>query len=63
MFDKIKERNRQRQEEREQRLREEKERLLSLSEKELMVEILLELRRLESRIEDVESTVRLYSNS
>ena len=43
MFESMKERKRQRQEEREQLIREEKNRLLSLSEKELLVEILFEL--------------------
>ena len=58
----MKEKNRQRQEEREQRIREEKNRLLSLSEKELLVEILMELKRIEERIDDVETSVRLYNN-
>lgn len=35
--------------------REEKERLLALSEKELLVEIMMELKRIERRIDDVES--------
>ena len=48
MFESMKERKRQRQEEREQRIREEKNRLLSLSEKELLVEILFELKRIEN---------------
>ena len=50
MFESMKERKRQRQEEREQRIREEKNRLLSLSEKELLVEILFELKRIENGI-------------
>lgn len=62
MFERMKEKARQRQEEREQQLREEKNRLLTLSEKELLVEILLELRRIENGIDDVETSVRLYSN-
>ena len=49
----MKERNRQRQEEREQQIREEKNRLLSLSEKELLVEILYELKSIEEKIEAV----------
>ena len=48
MFESMKERKRQRQEEREQLIREEKNRLLSLSEKELLVEILFELKRIEN---------------
>lgn len=62
MFERIKERNRQRQEEREQRLRAERNRLLALSEKEVLIEILVELRRIEDRLDDIETTVRLYNN-
>ena len=58
----MKERNRQRPEEREQRIREEKNRLLSLSEKELLIEIFLELKRIEDGIDDVERSVRIYNN-
>ena len=50
MFEKMKEKARQRQEERERQIREERNRLLSMSEKELLVEILLELKRVEDRI-------------
>ena len=62
MFEKMKEKKRQWQEERERQIREEKNRLLSLPEKELLVEILLELRRIEDRIDDVETSVRIYNN-
>ncbi len=62
MFESMKERKRQRQEEREQRTREEKNRLLSLSEKELLVEILFELKRIENGIDDVERSIRIHSN-
>ena len=62
MFERMKEKMRQRQEEREQRIREEKNRLLALSEKELLVEILLELKRIEDRIDDVERSVRIYND-
>ena len=62
MFERMKEKMRQRQEEREQRIREEKNRLLALAEKELLVEILLELKRIEDRIDDVETSVRIYNN-
>lgn len=62
MFERMKEKNRQRQEEKERQIREEKNRLLSLSEKELLVEILLELKRIEDGIDDVETSVRLFSN-
>ena len=62
MFEKMKEKIRQRQEKREQEIREEKNRLFSLSEKELLIEILLELKRIEDRIDDVETSVRMYNN-
>ena len=62
MFERMKEKMRQRQEEREQQNREKKNRLLALSEKELLVEILLELKRIEDRIDDVETSVRIYNN-
>ena len=62
MFERMKERIRQQQEEREQQVREEKNRLSSLSEKELLVEILLELKRIEDKIDDVETSVRMYNN-
>ncbi|MBE6786418.1 MAG: hypothetical protein E7538_09355 [Ruminococcaceae bacterium] len=62
MFESMNERKRQRQEEREQRIREEKNRLLSLSEKELLVEILFELKRIENGIDDVERSIRIHSN-
>ena len=62
MFERMKEKARQRQEERERQIREERNRLLSMSEKELLVEILLELKRVEDKIEDVETSVRIYNN-
>ena len=62
MFERMKEKARQRQEERERQIREERNRLLAMSEKELLVEILLELKRVEDRIKDVETSVRIYSN-
>ena len=62
MFESMKEKKRQRQEEREQLIREEKNRLLSLSEKELLVEILFELKRIENGIDDVERSIRIYSD-
>ena len=58
----MKERRRQQIEERERQIIEEKNRLLSLSEKELLIEILMELKRIEDRIDDVETSVRLYNN-
>lgn len=60
MFESMKERKRRQQEEREQQIREEKNKLLSLSEKELLVEILFELKRIENGIDDVERSIRIY---
>ena len=40
----------------------EKDRLLSLSEKELLVEVLLELKRIEERIDEIDTTIQIYSN-
>ena len=57
MFDRIEENIRKQQEEKEQQLIEEKNRLLSLSEKELLVELLLELKYIETKIDDVEKTI------
>ena len=62
MFERMKEKARQRQEERERQIREERNRLLAMSEKELLIEILLELKRVEDRIDDVERVVRVYGN-
>lgn len=62
MFEKLKERQRQARAQREMELQEKKQRLLALSEKELMVEILLELNRMNDQLENVENTIRMYSN-
>ena len=62
MFERMREKPRQRQEDRERQIREERNRLLSMSEKELLIEILLELKRVEDRIEDVERSVKIYGN-
>ena len=62
MFERMKEKARQRQEERERQIREEWNRLFAMSEKELLIEILLELKRVEDRIDDVGRSVRIHSN-
>lgn len=61
MFERMKEKNLRRQEERERQIKEEKNRLSLLSEKELLVEILMELKRIEDRIDDVDTTITLNS--
>lgn len=62
MFEKLKEKQRQARAQRERELQEKKQRLLALSEKELMVEILLELNRMNDQLENAENTIRMYSN-
>lgn len=62
MFEKLKEKQRQARAQRERELQEKKQRLLALSEKELMVEILLELNRMNDQLENVENTIRMYSS-
>lgn len=62
MFEKIKEKARQKRVERERAIMEEKNRLLSLSEKELLVEIIMELRNVEDRLCDLERTTRIHSD-
>ena len=52
MFERMRERIRQQEEEREQQIREERNKLLSLSEKELLVEILMKLKCIEDIIDD-----------
>ena len=62
MFDRMKEKIRQKQEEQKQMIRNEKNRLLSLSEKELLIEILFELKYIENRLDNLEHTIRIYGN-
>ena len=59
MFENMVSKIQQRQEEKERKIREEKEKLLALSEKELLVEILYELRTVKDKIEVLETTVAL----
>lgn len=62
MFERMREKIRWQEKEREQHIGEEKNRLLSLSEKEFIVEILLELKRIEDGIDDVATSVRIYND-
>ena len=62
MFKKLQERKQQQYEEYVRMRNAERERLYSLPEKELMVETLLEIRDLNNKIDDLKSTVILYSN-
>lgn len=61
MFDKIKEKRRLEAEEQERLMAEERARMLSMSEKELMIEILYELKRINKRIDSIESTIIVHS--
>ncbi|MBR5307118.1 MAG: hypothetical protein IKU47_09420 [Oscillospiraceae bacterium] len=58
----MKEKIRQQQEEQEQMIKKEKNRLLTLSEKELLVEIFMELKQIENRLDYLEHTIRTHRN-
>ena len=60
MFERMKERRREKEEERQRMIREERQRLLALSEKELMVEILLRMDRMSEQLEDIDSSIYWY---
>ena len=62
MFEKLKEKNRQKAEERERQLQARKQALLAMSEKELLVELLLEMERIGDRLDDIEDKIVLYGN-
>lgn len=57
-----KEKNRQKAEERERQLQARKQALLAMSEKELLVELLLEMERIGDRLDDIENKIVLYGN-
>lgn len=62
MFEKLKEKNRQKAEERERQLQARKQALLAMSEKKLLVELLLEMERIGDRLDDIENKIVLYGN-
>lgn len=62
MFEKLKEKNRQKAEERERQLQARKQALLAMSEKELLVELLLEMERIGDRLDDIKNKIVLYGN-
>lgn len=62
MFEKLKEKNRQKAEERERQMQARKQALLAMSEKELLVELLLEMERIGDRLDDIENKIVLYGN-
>ena len=66
MFEKMKERAREREEARAEQERAERARLTAMSEKELLVELILEIRKLNDTVTDeannIRSTVRMGNN-
>ena len=52
----------QSQEQREQEEQAERVRIQSLSEKEIMAEMLIELKRIEAKLDSINRTIRIYSN-
>ena len=62
LISKIKENNAKRQQEKEMEIKKEKERLMSLSEKELMVEMILKLNEVSNKCDDIKKTVIVWSD-
>lgn len=52
----------QAQEQKEQEEQAERVRLQSLLEKEIMVEMLIELKRIDAKLDSIERTIRIYGN-
>ena len=52
----------QAQEQKEQEEQAERVRLQSLSEKEIMVEMLIELKRIDAKLDSIKRTIRIYGN-
>lgn len=63
MFDKLKEKRRLAAEQLELERQQELERIANMSEKEVLVEILKELKDLNERCDSIESTIRIYSGN
>jgi hypothetical protein len=62
LINRIKEINAKRQQEKQIEVQKEKERLISLSEKELMVEMILKLNEVSDKCDDIKRTVRVWSD-
>ena len=62
LINKIKEKKLKVQQERETERQKEKERLLSLTEKELMIEMILKLNEISDKCDDIRKTVIVYSD-
>ena len=62
LISKIKENNAKRQQEKEMEIKKEKERLMSLNEKELMVEMILKLNEVSDKCDDIKKTVIVWSD-
>ena len=62
LINRIKENNAKRQQEKQIEVQKEKERLISLSEKELMVEMILKLNEVNDKCDDIKRTVIVWSD-
>ena len=62
LINRIKENNAKRQQEKQIEVQKEKERLISLSEKELMVEMILKLNEVSDKCDDIKRTVIVCSD-
>jgi hypothetical protein len=62
LINRIKENNAKRQQEKQIEIQKEKERLISLSEKELMVEMILKLNEVSDKCDDIKRTVIVWSD-
>lgn len=62
MFNKTKEKRNEQQEQYDQELQLERERLLMLSEKELLVELLMKMDKISNQLDHVDTSIRVYNN-
>lgn len=62
MFEKMKERAAEREAQRQRAIAAEKARLMTMSEKELMVEMIFQLKMLRSECDDIKDHIRMYGN-
>ena len=62
MIGKIKENKTKRQQEKQMEIKKEKERLMSLNEKELMVEMILKLNEISDKCDNINRTVKIWSD-
>lgn len=62
MFNKTKEKRNEQQEQYDLELQLERERLLMLSEKELLVELLMKMDKISNQLDHVDTSIRVYNN-